>query len=307
MPKFFPLWKNSFEWFLGEVKPSFSPSGSWRSAFVLKGAEKEGRPLKGSERSRFQIAGPLSAAESLCSGKKKQHKHKLFGPDFPRTFLTLTPGRPWVKKFLPITGAAEKRTFWCGRPRFLARTSMTRRVFEKLCTKKVCADFLGPKKGSLGRGRSGTSAQSFVLCVFLCSEVIFSCKSHRNFFQKLPLQCRHFLENPLAKNPKTQLLIENLGENHWSRRKLALAISHGRWREKTPNLGSYRKTGRRSLHGVYPSMEASRRSLVLRYVKGLLGTDPPDPHLESASPSPPQGSIWHRFTRLLHQSNVTLS
>ena len=46
-----------------------------------------------------------------------------------------------------------------------------------------------------------------LLCVFLCSEVIFSCKSHRNFFQKLPLQCRHFLENPLAKNPKTQLLI----------------------------------------------------------------------------------------------------
>ena len=27
----------------------------------------------------------------------------------------------------------------------------------------------------------------------------------------------------------------------------------------------------------------------------LLGTDPPDPTLESASPSPPQGSIWHRF------------
>ena len=64
-------------------------------------------------------------AVSHFSGKKKQHKHKLFGPDFPRTFLTLTPGRPWVKKFLPITGAAEKRTFWCGRPRFSARTSMT--------------------------------------------------------------------------------------------------------------------------------------------------------------------------------------
>ena len=43
-----------------------------------------------------------------------------------------------------------------------------------------------------------------LFCVFLCSEVI--CKSHRNFSQKLPLQCRHFLENPLAKNPKTQLL-----------------------------------------------------------------------------------------------------
>ena len=41
-----------------------------------------------------------------------------------------------------------------------------------------------------------------LFCVFLCSEVIFSCKSHRNFFQKLPLQCRHFLENPLTKNPK---------------------------------------------------------------------------------------------------------
>ena len=30
-------------------------------------------------------------------------------------------------------------------------------------------------------------------------------------------------------------------------------------------------------------------------VRGLLGTGPPDPTLESASPSPPQGSIWHRF------------
>ena len=75
------------------------------------------------------------------SGKKKQHKHKLLGPDFPRTFLTLTPGRPWVKKFLPITGAAEKRPFWCGRPRFSARTSMTRRVFEKVCTKKFALIF----------------------------------------------------------------------------------------------------------------------------------------------------------------------
>ena len=78
------------------------------------------------------------------SGKKKQHKHKLSGPDFPRTFLTLTPGCPGVKKFLLITGAAEKRTFWCGRPRFSARTSMTRRVLQKLCAKKVCVDFLAP-------------------------------------------------------------------------------------------------------------------------------------------------------------------
>ena len=94
----------------------------------------------------------LSPHDLLESGKKKQHKHKLFGPDFPRTFLTLTPGRPWVKKFLPITGAAEKRTFWCGRPRFLARTSMTRRVLEKLCTKKVCVDFFAPCSKPLARG-----------------------------------------------------------------------------------------------------------------------------------------------------------
>ena len=68
-------------------------------------------------------------------GRKKQHKHKIFSPDFPRTFLTLTPECLGVKKFLPTTGAAGKCTFWCGRPRFSARTSMTRRVVEKLCTK----------------------------------------------------------------------------------------------------------------------------------------------------------------------------
>ena len=77
--------------------------------------------------------------------------HKLFGPDFP----TLTPECPGVKKFLPTTGAAGKCTFWRGRPRFSARTSMTRRVVEKLCPKKVCVDFLAPKKfqeGGIGKG-----------------------------------------------------------------------------------------------------------------------------------------------------------
>ena len=68
--------------------------------------------------------------------EEKQHKHKLFGPDFPRTFLTLTPGWPGVKKFLPATGAAGKRTFWCRRPRSSARTSMTRRVVRKTLYKK---------------------------------------------------------------------------------------------------------------------------------------------------------------------------
>ena len=83
-------------------------------------------------------------SESTIIREEKQHKHKLFGPDFTRTFPTLTPGCPGVKKFLPTTGAAGKRTSWCGRPRFSARTSMTRRVVEKLCTKKVCVDFLAP-------------------------------------------------------------------------------------------------------------------------------------------------------------------
>ena len=32
-----------------------------------------------------------------------------------------------------------------------------------------------------------------------------------------------------------------------------------------------------------------------RIVRGLLGTDSLDPTLKSASPSPPQGSIWHRL------------
>ena len=55
--------------------------------------------------------------------------------------LTLTPGCPGVKKFLPTTGAAGKRTFWCGRPRFSVRTSMSRRVIEKLVPKKFALIF----------------------------------------------------------------------------------------------------------------------------------------------------------------------
>ena len=62
------------------------------------------------------------ALRSAVIREEKQHKHKLFGPDFLRMFLTLTPGCPGVKKFLPGTGAAGKRTFWCGRPQFSART-----------------------------------------------------------------------------------------------------------------------------------------------------------------------------------------
>ena len=44
--------------------------------------------------------------------------------------------------------------------------------------------------------------------------------------------------------------------------------------------------------GPHPFQTQSTITLV----RGLLGTDPPGPTLESASPSPPQGSIWHRFS-----------
>ena len=80
---------------------------------------------------------------AIRSGKKKQHKHKLFGPDFPRTFRTLTPGRPGVKKFLPTTGLREKD--------FVVRTSTIfgadvhdPKGFLKILYKKVCVDFLAP-------------------------------------------------------------------------------------------------------------------------------------------------------------------
>ena len=69
--------------------------------------------------------------------QEKQHKLKLFGPEFPADVQTLTPECLGVKKFLTATGAALKRTFWRGRPGFSARTSLTRRVPEKLCAEKV--------------------------------------------------------------------------------------------------------------------------------------------------------------------------
>ena len=87
-----------------------------------------------SRRERGRGAGRVSAANCVKGGgsklfffgaemsskiifrEEKQHKHKLFGPDFPRTFLTLTPECPGVKKFLPTTGAA-------GKTHFLVRTS----------------------------------------------------------------------------------------------------------------------------------------------------------------------------------------
>ena len=91
-------------------------------------------------------------------------------------------------------------------------TSYTSIIVGELIVESFPLPCNSPKKKSaaekrgLSKGVVQEPLRRALFCVFLCSEVIFSCKSHRNFFRKLPLQCRHFLENPLAKNPKTQLL-----------------------------------------------------------------------------------------------------
>ena len=89
---------------------------------------KQKPPLKKSSStcfrpSPFALLAKLAQQLKHVSGKIKQQKHKLFGPDFPRTFLTLTPARPWVKKFLPSLGpqknalsGADVHDFRRGRP-----------------------------------------------------------------------------------------------------------------------------------------------------------------------------------------------
>ena len=134
----------------------FVPVCPLLSRFVLVPGPKKDK--RGQTGTKWDISGQMGETPPFSiyphlSGKKKQHKHKLFGPDFPRTFPTLMPGCPGVKKFLPTSGAAGKRTFWCGRPRFSVRTSMTRRVVEKLCTKKVCVDILAPHLALLWKSK----------------------------------------------------------------------------------------------------------------------------------------------------------
>ena len=56
----------------------------------------------------------------------------------------LRPDAPGSISFSPSPGPQKNALFWCGRPRFSARTSMTRRVLEKLCAKKGLRWFFGP-------------------------------------------------------------------------------------------------------------------------------------------------------------------
>ena len=74
--------------------------------------------------------------------RQKQDKHKLLGPDFPRTFLTLALGCPGVEKHLQ-----EDKLLVPTGPTIFSADVQSRRVPEKLCTAKVCADL----KNYLGR------------------------------------------------------------------------------------------------------------------------------------------------------------
>ena len=63
------------------------------------------------ERMQF-FQAPIKLAQPFPNGPRIAGKTILGHEDFSD------------KKFLPVTGAAGKPTFWGGRPRFSARTSM---------------------------------------------------------------------------------------------------------------------------------------------------------------------------------------
>ena len=72
---------------------------------------------------------------NLCQGRKRQKKHKRFGPNFPADvpdpYARIPRG---FKRFLPIAGAAGRHGYWCG-------TSLTRRALGNLCPEKDCVNF----------------------------------------------------------------------------------------------------------------------------------------------------------------------
>ena len=98
------------------------------------------------------LGGAKDSWETFAPWAQKESK-RPFAPspnhfgDFPffGQFPRSTASQPRGQKVSPHHRAAGKRTFWCGRPRFSARTSMTRRVVEKLCTRKGLRLFFGPK------------------------------------------------------------------------------------------------------------------------------------------------------------------
>ena len=181
-----------------------------RVVFPLRGTGKPPRRKSPKNGEKLQNSPPRSDPQKWGKNCPKNYKNCIFGVILPLFWGNFPHfrGSEWGGEFCNFSPFF--RDFRPGGFPGPLRGKTTRKSqcnAPSLHTVDLISSW---KKGSLGRGRSGTSAQSFVLCFFLCSEVIFSCKSHRNFFQKLPLQCRHFLENPLAKSPKTQLLIWDL-------------------------------------------------------------------------------------------------
>ena len=70
---------------------------------------------------QLQLSCPLNLRFMTVTNfvEEKQHKHKLSGPDFLRTFLTLTP-RMGSKSFSPSQGRRKTPLLGCGHPRFSA-------------------------------------------------------------------------------------------------------------------------------------------------------------------------------------------
>ena len=99
---------------------------------------------------RFGIPGLCRGTGRLqSSGKKKQHKHKLLGPDFPRT-RPLRLDAQGSKSFSPPPGpqenalfGADVHDFWRGRPRFLARSPRPEGLLKKFVQKSL-RWFFGP-------------------------------------------------------------------------------------------------------------------------------------------------------------------
>ena len=109
-------------------------------------------------------------------------KHELSSLDFLREFRTHTHGWAGVKKFLPISRASEKRIVLCGRPRFSALTSMTRRFLEKLCEKSLVWYLLAPNFGRM--------------------DVTGICLSRGRIFWQMSHRCLHKRTNSPYKPPK---------------------------------------------------------------------------------------------------------
>ena len=93
------------------------------------------------------LAVPSHKSNTLGNGRLPGKKENNININFwSGMFVTLMPRWSGVK-VSPTAGAAGTQTSWRGRPRCFARTSMARRVLQKLCPENVCIDFLVPELG----------------------------------------------------------------------------------------------------------------------------------------------------------------